>query len=107
MLTLMAVAAATLVIGFAVRFTDRRHQRYNALILPGIALLSGLMGWVIVQFTGLGYNPTLFWLSWALPIFASTLLTIAVAWWLGRHRETEEAEAFRRIAEDQGGDAPS
>ncbi|GAA1130029.1 hypothetical protein [Arthrobacter flavus] len=100
MLTLIAVAAATLVIGFAVRITDRRHQRYNPLVLPGIALLTGLLGWIIVQFTGLGYDPAHFWLSWALPILASTLLTIALAWWLGRHRETAEAEAFRSVADD-------
>ncbi|WP_026553384.1 hypothetical protein [Arthrobacter sp. H20] len=99
MLALMVVAAATLVIGFAVRFADRRHQRYGALILPLIAVGFGMVAWVALQFTGLGYNPELFWLSWLLPIVASAGVCVAAAWWLGRHRETGEAEALRRVSD--------
>jgi hypothetical protein len=100
MVTLLAVTLVTLVLGLAVRFANRHHQHYNTLLLPVLALASGLASWVIVQFTGLGYNPDLFWLSWLLPIIASTVITIGVAWWLGQHREASEAAALRRVSDD-------
>ncbi|MHA7153717.1 hypothetical protein [Arthrobacter sp. TMN-50] len=97
MLTLLAVTLVALMIGFVVQVIDRTHQRHSMLLLPGIALLSGLLGWVIMQFTGLGYHPELFWLSWLLPLLATGVVTVGTAWWLGRHRETEDAAALRRV----------
>lgn len=100
MVTLLAVTLVTLVLGFAVRYANRHHQHYNTLLLPVLALASGLAGWVIVQFAGLGYNPDLFWLSWLLPILASAGITIGAAWWLGQRREASEAEALRKVSND-------
>lgn len=100
MVTLLTVTVVTLVLGVAVQFANRHHQHYNTLLLPALALVSGLAGWVIVQFTGLGYNPDLFWLSWLLPILTSTVVTIGVAWWLGQRREASEAAALRSVSDD-------
>ena len=99
MLTLLAVTVVALVIGCAVQLIDRTHQRHSVFLLPGVALLTGLLGWVIMQFTGLGYHPELFWLSWFLPLLATVLVSVGTAWWLGRHQETEDAEALRRVTD--------
>lgn len=99
MLTLLAVTVAALLIGCAVQVIDRTHQRHSMFLLPGVALLTGLLGWLATQFTGLGFHPELFWLSWFLPLLAAGVVTVGTAWWLGRHRETEDAEALRRVSD--------
>lgn len=97
MVSLMIVAGVAVFIGFFAWFADRRHHRYGMLLLPGICLCSALILWIILQFAGLGYHPDLFWLAWLLPLVVSAVITVAAAWWSGRHREQADAEAMTRI----------
>lgn len=97
MVSLIVVTGVALSVGFFVWFADRQHHRYGVLLLPGICLTSALILWIILQFAGLGYHPDLFWLAWLLPILVSTVVTVAAAWWFGRHREHADAEAMTSI----------
>ncbi|WP_299166086.1 hypothetical protein [uncultured Arthrobacter sp.] len=97
MVSLIVVSGVAISIGFLVWFADRRHHRYGMLLLPATCLCAALILWVILQFAGLGYHPDLFWLAWLLPLVVSSAITIAAAWWFGRHREQADAEAMTAI----------
>lgn len=97
MVSLIVVAGVAISIGFLVWFADRGHHRYGMLLLPGICLCSALILWIILQFAGLGYHPDLFWLAWLLPLVVSAAITVATAWWFGRHREQADAETMTTI----------
>lgn len=97
MVSLIVVAGVAISIGSLVWVADRRHHRYGILLLPGIGLGSALLLWIVLQFAGLGFHPELFWLVWLLPLVVSTALTVAAAWWFGRHREKADSDAMTAI----------
>lgn len=97
MVSLIVVTGVAISIGFFVWFADRRHHRYGLLLLPGVCVICALLLWIILQFAGLGFHPELSWLAWLLPLVISTGLTVAAAWWSGRHREKAERDAMTAI----------
>lgn len=97
MVSLIVVTGFAITIGFFVWLADRRHHLYGILLLPAISLCSALVLWVILQFAGVGYDPDLFWLAWLLPPVAAAAITVAAAWWFGRHRDKADADAMTAI----------
>lgn len=97
MASLIVAAAACLAVGFVVWGADRRRSRYGIFLLPGLAVVAGLLLWVALQLAGTGSDPDLHWLVWALPPVAAAVCAGAAATILGRARERRDTAELEQV----------
>lgn len=100
MISLTVSALTALAVGFIAWAADKRRARYGIFLLPGLSLAAGLLLWLLLQMTGFGSDPELFWLVWVLPPVAGAVCAAVTARQVGRRREagdTAELEHALRL----------
>jgi hypothetical protein len=83
LLTVLLMAAAAGFTGWAV---DSGRAAYGIMLLPALAVGTGVMAWAVLAATPLGYTPGLDWLVWAVPVLLSVAATAAGVVLVGRRR---------------------
>lgn len=97
MASLIVAALATVAAGFIVWGADRRRSRYGIFLLPGMALVAGLLPWILLQLAGAGSDPDLYWLVFVLPPAAGAVGAVVTALVLGPAREARNLAELKLI----------
>lgn len=97
MISLIVAALAALAAGFIVRGTDRRRTAYGLFLLPGLSLAAAMVLWVGLQLGGVGSDPDLYWLTWALPPVAGAAAAVIAAVVIGPRREARDAAELEKV----------
>ena len=97
MISLSVAALAALAAGFLVRSLDRRRHRYGVFLLPGVSMAVALVLWVCLQLAGIGSDPDLHWLAWALPPVAGAAAAVAAVLTLAPRREARDNADLNRV----------
>ncbi|MCC9195927.1 hypothetical protein QNO08_13245 [Arthrobacter sp. zg-Y820] len=97
MTSLIVTALASLAVGFVVWGADRRRSRYGIFLLPGLALVAGMLSWILLQLAGAGSDPDLHWLVWVLPPVIGAVGAVGTALVLGPAREARDTAELERV----------
>lgn len=97
MISLMVVALAALSAGFLIRAVDRRRSRYGLFLLPGVCVAAAMVLWVFLQLGGIGSDPDLHWLAWALPPCAGAVAAVITALAVAPRRESQDTAELERV----------
>lgn len=94
MVALTAIIIVNASVGFAVWAIDRRRQKYGLLLPAGVAVVTGLLLWIILVAFGVSYMPDFFWLAWLLPMTAGTLAATGTVLALARSRNASDKARY-------------
>ena len=97
MLSLIVVAMVTVAAGFVVWANDKRHAKYGIAVPSGIAVLVGMLSWIVLMAAGFGYRPGLTWIPWVLPVVLGAAAAVAVVLYLGRRRTRRDTTRLTAI----------
>lgn len=96
MLSLILVTLTAAAAGLAVWAADRRHDRYGALLLPGISVCAALLTWIGLQMAGAASFESA-WLGWAVPVAVGVLAPLVAVVPIGRSRGAADTAERDRI----------
>ena len=86
MVDLVVIALLAIGIGAVVWGSDKRRERYGALLPAGVAVVAALLAWIITVAAGLSYQPGWTWVPWVAALVAAAVASIVASQALGRSR---------------------
>ena len=97
MLSLIVVAMVAVAAGFIIWANDKRHAKYGIAVPAGVALMVGMLSWIVFQAAGLGYQPGLTWIPWVLPLLLGAAAAAGAVVFLGRSRVRQDTARMNAI----------
>ncbi|HEV7167331.1 MAG TPA: hypothetical protein VGN49_05110 [Micrococcaceae bacterium] len=97
MVDLVVIALLAIGIGAVVWGSDKRHDKYGALLPAGIAVVTALLTWIITVAAGLSYRPGWTWVPWIAALVAAGVVSTVASLALGRNRAANEKARLTAI----------